>query len=35
LARFEARQSSAMSPLYGREEELQLLLRRWEQVKHG
>ena len=33
--RFEARQSSAMSPLYGREEELQLLLRRWEQVKHG
>jgi class 3 adenylate cyclase len=33
--RFEARQSSAISPLYGREEELELLLRRWEQVRHG
>ena len=33
--RFEARQSSVLSPLLGREEELQLLLRRWEQTKRG
>src|SRR5262245_27567859 len=33
--RFDARHGAAISPLLGREEELQLLLRRWEQAKRG
>ena len=33
--RFEARHQSGTSPLLGREEELDLLLRRWEQAKRG
>ena len=33
--RFEARQSAGASPLLGREEELELLVRRWEQAKRG
>ena len=33
--RFEARQRAGMLPLLGREEELHILLRRWEQAKHG
>jgi class 3 adenylate cyclase len=33
--RFDARHGAALSPLLGREEELQLLLRRWEQAKRG
>jgi class 3 adenylate cyclase len=34
-SRFEARHPSGASPLLGREEELELLLRRWEQAKGG
>jgi class 3 adenylate cyclase/predicted ATPase len=34
-SRFEARQSTGLTPLVGREEELALLLRRWEQAKVG
>jgi class 3 adenylate cyclase len=33
--RFEARHRTGLTPLVGREEELFLLLRRWEQVKDG
>jgi class 3 adenylate cyclase/tetratricopeptide (TPR) repeat protein len=33
--RFEARHPSGASPILGREEELELLLRRWEQAKRG
>jgi len=33
--RFEAMHQSGTSPLLGREEELDLLMRRWEQIKHG
>jgi class 3 adenylate cyclase len=33
--RFEARQSAGLTPLVGRDEELALLLRRWQQVKDG
>jgi class 3 adenylate cyclase len=33
--RFEARRSNVTSPLLGRDEELELLLRRWEQAKCG
>jgi len=34
-SRFEARYQLGISPLLGREEELDLLLRRWEQAKRG
>ena len=34
-SRFEAFHSSAMTPLVGRDDELQLLLRRWERAKAG
>jgi class 3 adenylate cyclase/tetratricopeptide (TPR) repeat protein len=34
-SRFEAHHTSGVSPLFGREEELGLLLRRWEQAKRG
>jgi len=34
-SRFEAQHTSGASPLLGREEELDLLLRRWEQAKSG
>jgi class 3 adenylate cyclase len=34
-SRFEAQHQSGTSPLLGREEELELLLRRWEQAKGG
>jgi hypothetical protein len=34
-SRFEAQHQSGTSPLLGREEELELLLRRWEQAKRG
>ncbi len=34
-SRFEALRGLAVTPLVGREEELELLLRRWEQVKAG
>jgi len=34
-SRFEAFHSSALTPLVGREEEIELLLRRWMQAKHG
>jgi class 3 adenylate cyclase/tetratricopeptide (TPR) repeat protein len=34
-SRFEAQHQSGTSPLFGREEELELLLRRWEQAKGG
>ncbi|MFZ2650503.1 MAG: AAA family ATPase, partial [Burkholderiaceae bacterium] len=34
-SRFEAFHPSALTPLVGREEEVQLLLRRWEQAKSG
>jgi class 3 adenylate cyclase/predicted ATPase len=34
-SRFEAQHQAGMSPLLGREEELDLLLRRWEQVQQG
>jgi class 3 adenylate cyclase len=33
--RFEARQSARLTPLVGRDEEIALLLRRWQQVKDG
>ena len=33
--RFEARQTAGLTPLVGREEEIALLLRRWQQVKDG
>jgi class 3 adenylate cyclase/tetratricopeptide (TPR) repeat protein len=33
--RFEARQTAGLTPLVGREEELALLLRRWQQAKDG
>ena len=33
--RFEARRADVASPLLGRDEELELLLRRWEQAKRG
>ena len=33
--RFEARRAEVTSPLLGRDEELELLLRRWEQAKSG
>jgi class 3 adenylate cyclase len=33
--RFEARQTAGLTPLVGRDEELALLLRRWQQVKDG
>src|SRR3954447_25761371 len=34
-SRFEARSSSALTPLVGRDEELDLLLRRWWQAQDG
>ena len=34
-SRFEALRSSALTPLVGREEELELLRRRWAQAKSG
>jgi class 3 adenylate cyclase/tetratricopeptide (TPR) repeat protein len=34
-SRFEARRAGALSPLVGRQEELDMLLRRWEQAKFG
>jgi len=34
-SRFEALRSAALSPLVGRDEEIQLLLRRWAQAKGG
>jgi DNA-binding winged helix-turn-helix (wHTH) protein len=34
-SRFDARQSGALTPLVGREEELELLQRRWRQVREG
>jgi predicted ATPase/class 3 adenylate cyclase len=34
-SRFEAQHQAGTSPLLGREEELELLLRRWEQAKRG
>ena len=33
--RFEARQTAGLTPLVGREEEIALLLRRWQQAKDG
>jgi class 3 adenylate cyclase/predicted ATPase len=33
--RFEARNSAGLTPLVGREEEIALLLRRWEQARNG
>jgi class 3 adenylate cyclase/DNA-binding SARP family transcriptional activator len=35
VSRFEARRTGALSPLMGREEEIELLLRRWDQAKLG
>ena len=35
LSRFEARRAGALSPLVGRQEEIDLLLRRWDQAKAG
>ncbi|MFI5015731.1 MAG: AAA family ATPase [Hyphomicrobiales bacterium] len=35
VSRFEARRPSALSPLIGRQEEIDLLLRRWDQAKLG
>jgi DNA-binding SARP family transcriptional activator/predicted ATPase len=35
VSRFEARRASAPSPLVGRQEEMELLLRRWDQTKRG
>ena len=35
VSRFEARRAGALSPLVGRQEEIELLLRRWEQAKRG
>jgi class 3 adenylate cyclase/tetratricopeptide (TPR) repeat protein len=34
-SRFEAQQESTLTPLVGREEELELLLRRWRRAQHG
>jgi class 3 adenylate cyclase/predicted ATPase len=34
-SRFEARHGAALTPLVGRDEELELLLRRWQQAKAG
>jgi class 3 adenylate cyclase/tetratricopeptide (TPR) repeat protein len=34
-SRFEAKQESSLTPLVGREEELELLLRRWQQAASG
>jgi class 3 adenylate cyclase/predicted ATPase/ABC-type transport system involved in cytochrome c biogenesis ATPase subunit len=34
-SRFEAQHPSGMSPLFGREEEFDLLMRRWEQAERG
>ena len=33
--RFEARQTAGLTPLVGREEEIALLLRRWQQARDG
>ena len=35
VSRFEARRAGALSPLVGRQEEIELLLRRWDQAKLG
>ena len=35
VSRFEARRAGALSPLVGRQEEMELLLRRWHQAKAG
>jgi class 3 adenylate cyclase/tetratricopeptide (TPR) repeat protein len=35
VSRFEARHAGALSPLVGRQEEIDLLLRRWDQAKRG
>jgi len=35
VSRFEARRAGALSPLVGRQEEMELLLRRWGQAKRG
>ena len=35
VSRFEARHAGALSPLVGRQEEIELLLRRWHQAKAG
>src|SRR5713226_1967461 len=35
VSRFEARRARALSPLVGRQEEIALLLRRWDQAKRG
>ena len=35
VSRFEARRAGALSPLIGRQEEMELLLRRWHQAKAG
>jgi class 3 adenylate cyclase len=35
VSRFDARRTGKLSPLVGRQEELDLLLRRWQQAKHG
>jgi class 3 adenylate cyclase len=35
VSRFEARRAGALSPLVGRQEEIDLLLRRWDQAKRG
>jgi class 3 adenylate cyclase len=35
VSRFEARRAHALSPLVGRQEEIDLLLRRWDQAKSG
>jgi len=34
-SRFEAQHGAALTPLVGREEEAELLLRRWQQAKTG
>ena len=34
-SRFEAQHETSLTPLVGREEELELLLRRWRQAKSG
>lgn len=35
VSRFEARRASALTPLVGRQEEIELLLRRWDRAKLG
>jgi class 3 adenylate cyclase/DNA-binding SARP family transcriptional activator len=35
VSRFEARRTGALTPLVGRQEEIELLLRRWDQAKRG